>query len=89
MKQKFLLLMLAAQAAAAAPVETSRVLKDETTLIALELTSDSVFCTDRGYGNVQLKVSVPELDHLRQIRELKASSEWPAIEARINAQLPT
>lgn len=28
---------------------------------------------------------VPEPDHLRQIRELKASPEWPAIEARIKA----
>ena len=28
---------------------------------------------------------VPELDHLRQIRELKSSPEWPAIEAHIKA----
>ncbi|MGE6473214.1 GNAT family N-acetyltransferase [Serratia proteamaculans] len=29
---------------------------------------------------------VPEPDHLRQIRELKASPEWPAIKARMEAE---
>lgn len=48
----------------AAPREKVRVLKDTTTLIALKLTEETVFCTDRGYGNVQLKVSVPDLDWL-------------------------
>lgn len=31
---------------------------------------------------------VPEPEHERRIRELKASPEWPAIEARINAGKP-
>lgn len=50
--------------AAAEPVDVTRVLKDTTTLISLPLNEQTVFCTDRGYGNVQLKVSVPDLDWL-------------------------
>jgi hypothetical protein len=46
------------------PVVVHRVLKDQTTMIALDLNDTSVFCTQRGYGNVQLKISVPDLDWL-------------------------
>jgi hypothetical protein len=58
------LLPFATVVAVASPVESKRVLKDTTTYVPLELTAQTVFCTDRGYGNVQLKVSVPDLDWL-------------------------
>jgi hypothetical protein len=41
-----------------------RVLKDTTTMVSVALNNESVFCTARGYGSVQLKISVPELSHL-------------------------
>ena len=41
-----------------------RVLKDTTTMISLNLNAETVFCTSRGYGSVQLKVSVPDLTWL-------------------------
>ncbi len=58
------ILAMSSLTAMAESVTTTRVLKDETTVIALKLTPDTVFCTDRGYGNIQLKVSVPDLDWL-------------------------
>lgn len=50
--------------ALAEPYYVERILKDATTMTLIELNSQTVFCTARGYGNVQLKVSVPELDEL-------------------------
>ena len=61
------------------PHRFQRVLQDETTMVALELTPDSVFCTDRGYGNVQLKVSVPDLDHLAHFDHRVVGEERPCI----------
>jgi hypothetical protein len=63
--KKYALLMgfvfIAGQASARV---VERVLKDETTMVALELNSENVFCTELGYGSVQLKINVPELDFL-------------------------
>lgn len=62
-----------------APIELRRVLKDTTTAVALELNPKTVFCTDRGYGNVQLKVSVPDLDWLAHFNHRVAGEGLPCI----------
>lgn len=59
-----LISILPVQTFASDLIQASRVLKDTTTPVALELTDKTVFCTDRGYGNIQLKISVPDLDWL-------------------------
>lgn len=71
--------MLQIQAANAAPITSKRVLKDTTTYIPLELTQKTVFCTDRGYGNVQLKVSVPDLDWLAYFDHRVVGEGFPCI----------
>jgi hypothetical protein len=47
--------------------------------VALSLTEKTVFCTDRGYGNIQLKVSVPDLDWLAHFDHRVASEGLPCI----------
>jgi hypothetical protein len=64
MKKYMVLGMFLLSAQAFATRNVQRVLKDATTMVALELTDKNVFCTALGYGTVQLKVNVPELDHL-------------------------
>jgi hypothetical protein len=66
--------ILSAATASAAITQTTRVLKDTTTDIALKLTPETVFCSDIGYGNVLLKVSVPDLDWLAHF-DHRAESE--------------
>lgn len=61
------------------PVEKRRVLRDQTTLVALELDSKTVFCTERGYGTVQLKVSVPDLDWLAHFDHRVVGETLPCI----------
>ena len=73
------LLTLSASQALARPIEVTRVLKDTTTLVALDLNSTTVFCTDRGYGNIQLKISVPELDWLAHFDHRVAGEGLPCI----------
>lgn len=63
----------------AAPIEMSRVLRDQTTTVALDLNEKSVFCTDRGYGNVQLKISVPDLVWLASLDHRVAGEKIPCI----------
>lgn len=46
------------------PGSFSRVLKDTTTAVALELNASTVFCTGSGYAGVMLKISIPDLDWL-------------------------
>lgn len=46
------------------PGEVVRVLRDQTTTIALALTPQTVFCSAVGYSASFLKVSVPDLDWL-------------------------
>ena len=41
-----------------------RTLKDTTTLVAVDLNPKTVFCTSRGYGTQQIKVSVADLNWL-------------------------
>jgi hypothetical protein len=65
--------------AAAEPVTTTRVLKDTTTMVAVDLNEQTVFCTDRGYGNVQLKVSVPDLDVLAHFDHRVVGEGLPCI----------
>jgi hypothetical protein len=80
MKGILLLAMVLVQAQAyGAPVRVSRVLKDSTTIVALELTNQSVFCTDLGYGNVQLKVNVPDLDWLAHFDHRVVGEGLPCI----------
>jgi hypothetical protein len=46
------------------PESVTQVLKDDTTFVALALNDKTVFCTQFGYGEPELKVSVPDLDWL-------------------------
>jgi hypothetical protein len=66
-------------AATANAATRTRVLKDTTTLIALELTPQTVFCTARGYTSIQLKVSVPELDDLAHFDHRVVGENLPCI----------
>lgn len=58
-----------------------RVLKDSTTFIVLELNHDTVFCTDRGYGDIRLKVSVPQLDYLAHFDHRVSGEALPCMAA--------
>jgi hypothetical protein len=53
-----------AQATPTPVVTHDRVLRDQTTTIALQLDAERVFCTAVGYSDIQLKISVPDLDWL-------------------------
>ena len=59
-------LVLASISAHAEPVEMNRVLRDQTTTIAVELSEQSVRCNSEGYRQLELKVSVPDLDWLAE-----------------------
>src|SRR6187551_3279835 len=50
------------QGATSPPTVVERVLKDETSWVAIELNSQTVFCTAVGYSSAMLKVSIPDLD---------------------------
>ncbi len=63
----------------AEPVESTRVLKDSTTWVALELNDQTVFCTARGYGSIELKVSVPDLDWLAHFDHRVVGEGQPCI----------
>lgn len=68
-----------ASSAQAEPVAVTRVLKDTTTIVSIPLNAETVFCTDRGYGNVQLKVSVPDLDWLAHFDHRVVGEGQPCI----------
>lgn len=78
---RFLFLSIASVASAAGPnsYTVERVLKDSTTMSLIELNEQTVFCTARGYGNVQLKVSVPELDELAHFDHRVVGERLPCI----------
>lgn len=80
---KFLTILAAFAAATVAQAadseEVVRVLKDSTTFVGLELNNQSVFCTSRGYGTVQLKVSVPDLDWLAHFDHRVVGERLPCI----------
>jgi len=59
----------------------TRVLKDTTTMVAIDLNETTAFCTDRGYGNIQLKVSVPDLDILAHFDHRVVGEGQPCITA--------
>src|SRR5690349_14105848 len=63
----------------ASPVQISRVLKDTTTTVALELTDQTVFCTNRGYSQIELKVSVPDLEWLAHFDHKVVGERVPCI----------
>jgi hypothetical protein len=65
--------------AQAAPEVRSRVLKDTTTWIAIQLDDKSVFCTERGYGELELKVSVPDMDWLAHFDHRVVGETLPCI----------
>jgi hypothetical protein len=74
-------LVLGVVSANAAPVEMVRTLRDQTTTVALVLDSKTVFCTDKGYGNIQLKVTVPDLDWLAHFDHRVAGEGLPCMTA--------
>lgn len=65
--------------ASASPYTVQSVLKDTTTIVALDLNPKTVFCTARGYGTVQLKVSVPDLDWLAHFDHRVVGEGLPCI----------
>lgn len=79
MKALVLAALLTQVSAFAEPMEQTRVLKDTTTWVAISLTPQTVFCTDRGYGTVQLKVSVPDLEHLAHFDHRVVGERLPCI----------
>ncbi|MEZ4815930.1 MAG: hypothetical protein R3A80_12135 [Bdellovibrionota bacterium] len=85
----FLVITGAASNAASYTVE--RVLKDETTMVALALNETNVFCTPLGYGTVQLKINVPELDHLAHFDHRVENEGFPCITGGVcsNENSPT
>jgi hypothetical protein len=72
-------LTLGATAAQAEPEVITRTLKDTTTIVSVALNEQTVFCTDRGYGNVQLKVSVPDLNWLAHFDHRVVGEGLPCI----------
>lgn len=80
MKKLIILLGFILQTSAfAEPYQVTRVLKDTTTMSAVDLNPQTVFCTDRGYGNIQLKVSVPDLDLLAHFDHRVVGENQPCI----------
>lgn len=73
------LLLMLPMMAAAEPYTVDSVLKDTTTVVALDLNPKTVFCTARGYGTVQLKVSVPDLDWLAHFDHRVVGEGLPCI----------
>ena len=80
MKTLFLLAtLLTTHAALAEPKTVTRTLKDTTTWIALELNPKTVFCTVKGYGFEQLKISVPDLDWLAHFNHRVEGESLPCV----------
>lgn len=67
----------------AAPETVVRVLRDSTTIVALNLNTTTVFCTARGYGTVQLKVSVPDLAWLAHFDHRVVGETEPCMTAGV------
>lgn len=65
--------------AAAEPYTVETVLKDTTTIVAVDINPKTVFCTDRGYSNIQLKVSLPDLDWLAHFDHRVVGERLPCI----------
>jgi hypothetical protein len=65
--------------AMAEPNSYETVLKDTTTIVALDLNPKTVFCTARGYGTIQLKISVPDLDWLAHFDHRVVGETLPCI----------
>ena len=65
------------------PGEVRRVLKDQTTDIALALNEGTVFCSIVGYGASFLKVSVPDLDWLAHFDHRVEASGLPCAAAGV------
>lgn len=63
------------------PGEARRVLRDQTTTIALSLNSETVFCSALGYSASFLKVSVPDLDWLAHFNHRVEASGLPCAAA--------
>jgi hypothetical protein len=65
MKTAIISLLLAASGAQADPLETKiYIIKDQTSPVTVELDTNTVRCSEVGYGLSNLKVSVPELKFL-------------------------
>lgn len=62
-------------------VTKERVISDVTTPITLTLNPSTVRCSDIGYGNMQLKVSVPELSYLAVFNHTNFGENLPCITA--------
>lgn len=61
--------------------EKVRVIEDATTNLSIDLNSTTVRCSDRGYGNVQLKVTVPDLVYVTKFNHVNFGESLPCISA--------
>ena len=77
---KFLgLMMLFPMMAMADAQSVDLTLKDTITNVAMDLNEKTVFCTERGYGTIQLKISVPDLDWLAHFDHRVVGERLPCI----------
>ena len=79
------LLVLAAGISQASLAQThlskERILKDETNNVTVTLTKDTVRCSNIGYSNLELKVSVPDLDYLAIFNHANVGEALPCMSA--------
>lgn len=61
----------------------SRILRDVTTPVVVALNSETVFCTARGYSEVVLKISVPDLDWLAYFDHRVEGENLPCMTAGV------
>lgn len=65
--------------AQAAQEERSKVLKEEFHTIAVEVKAGDVRCSDLGYSNIQLKMSVPDLKWISQLDHTNPGEMQPCM----------
>ncbi len=65
--------------AQAATEERTKVLKDENHTIAVDVKAGDVRCSDLGYSNIQLKMSVPDLKWISQLDHTNPGEAQPCM----------
>jgi hypothetical protein len=81
MKKLIVIGMFLMQANLAKAETKSIVLKDETTRTTVSLNSETVRCSDIGYGSLELKVTVPALDEIAYFNHSNPGEQAPCVTA--------
>lgn len=87
MKNALLVLISLGLSVTANAKSVERILKDSTSLIALDLNPKTVFCTPRGYGMNTVKISVPDLEWLAHLDHRVEGETFPCISGGLCADL--